>query len=425
MPAPRLGHRSQGLRKGPGPSRHLDRSLRSLSQLSPEDISPAHGLDSVTPRLVLLTDDLAKLQPPPLHFLGLGSHVLPDRRSLFLSQLRLCPRRHRSLRLQLIAERPKVLKLSKRSLEWQGRPSRGTPTPLGYGYLTRHLPRKATHTRLSGSASRQASPSARNEEETRLHAQIPRCSGLDSHNEQTPVLMVPLQMELRFHSRGYEQPPHRRACGTTNSGWLAGDRCTNSVATTSVSDGRTAATMAPGRTLPLEGPRSCPLVGDENQPLKPKSRRPRAQVALTVPSVEKPSSAATTSVPTTAATCPPTPHQRAAAAPKRTGRSSLPFSPRERERDRPRTRVPPSRRTTCCATPRCSWPQSPGRRTECCTLARQQQFAFPAWLEDASSAELEDVFLPQMPEEEAGRRPTRRQALICPALLPSKDDEDP
>jgi hypothetical protein len=71
-----LGHRSQGLRKGPGPSKHLDRTLRSLSQLSPEDISPAHGLDSVTPGLVPLADNLAKLQPPLLHLLGLGSHLL-------------------------------------------------------------------------------------------------------------------------------------------------------------------------------------------------------------------------------------------------------------------------------------------------------------------------------------------------------------
>jgi hypothetical protein len=61
--------------------------------------------------------------------------------------------------------------------------------------------------------------------------------------------------------------------------------------------------------------------------------------------------ATTTSAPTTAATCPPTPHQRTAAAPKRTGRSSPLSSPQERERDRPRTRVPPSRRTTCCLTP--------------------------------------------------------------------------
>jgi hypothetical protein len=91
--------------------------------------------------------------------------------------------------------------------------------PPGYGYLTRHLPRKATRARLSGLASRQASPSAQNEGETRYYTQIPRCSGLDSHNEQTPILRVPLQTGLRFHSRGYEQPPHQRACGTTNSRW--------------------------------------------------------------------------------------------------------------------------------------------------------------------------------------------------------------
>jgi hypothetical protein len=153
------------------------------------------------------------------------------------SQHRLCPRQHRCLWLQLIAERPKDLKLSERGLERQGRPSRGTPTPPGYRYLTRHLPRKATHTRLSGSANRQASPSARNEEETRLHAQIPKCSGLSSRKEQTPRLRVPLQTGLRFHSRRNEQPPHQRACGTTNSRWLAGDHCTSSATTTSVSGG--------------------------------------------------------------------------------------------------------------------------------------------------------------------------------------------
>jgi hypothetical protein len=92
-----------------------------------------------------------------------------------------------------------------------------------------------------------------------------------------------------------------------------------------------AAVMVPGRTLLLEGSRSRPHSRDENQTLKP----------------------------------------------KRTGRSSLPSSPREREWDRPRTRVPPSRRTTCCETPRCGWPPSPEQRTECCTLAGQQQFAFP------------------------------------------------
>jgi hypothetical protein len=91
-PAPSSGHHSQGLRKGPGPGRHLNRPLRSLNQLSPEDISPAHGLGSMTLGLVPLADDLAKLQPPLLHLLGQGGHVLPGRRSFSSSRLRLCPR---------------------------------------------------------------------------------------------------------------------------------------------------------------------------------------------------------------------------------------------------------------------------------------------------------------------------------------------
>jgi hypothetical protein len=44
---------------------------------------------------------------------------------------------------------------SERDLERRGRPSRGTPTPPGYGYLTHHLPRKVAHTRISDSAIEQ------------------------------------------------------------------------------------------------------------------------------------------------------------------------------------------------------------------------------------------------------------------------------
>jgi hypothetical protein len=135
--------------------------------------------------------------------------------------------------------------------------------------------------------------------------------------------------------------------------------------------------MTSGQTLLRQGPRSRSHSRGEDKLSKPKSRRPGAQMAPTISSAEKPSPAATTSAPTAASTCPPLPHQRASVAPKRTGRSSLPSSPRKREWDRPRTRVPPSRRTTCCETPQCDWPPSPGQRTECCTLAGQHQFAFP------------------------------------------------
>jgi hypothetical protein len=91
MSAPRLGHRRQGLLHEPGPSRRPDRPPRSLSQLSPEDTSPAHGLDSPTPGLVPPADDLARSQPLLRRLVGLRSPLLLGRRSFFSSQLRLCP----------------------------------------------------------------------------------------------------------------------------------------------------------------------------------------------------------------------------------------------------------------------------------------------------------------------------------------------
>jgi hypothetical protein len=85
--------------------------------------------------------------------------------------------------------------------------------------------------------------------------------------------------------------------------------------------------MASGQTLLLKGPHSRPLMGDENQPLKPKSWRSGARVALTVSLAE-----ATTVV----------------VGSLTSGGSHL------------RTARP-----------------SPGWRTDSCTLTRQQQFAFP------------------------------------------------
>jgi hypothetical protein len=162
---------------------------------------------------------------------------------------------------------------------------------------------------------------------------IPRCSGPDSCNEQTPALKVPLQTELRFHPRRYEQPPHQRACGTTNSGRFASDLCSSS------NGPRTDA--AAGR-LSFASP-----LGGREPDIKAKEPEVGPRVALTISSAEKLSLAATTSAPTVTSTCPPTPHQRAPAAPKRTGRSSLPSSPRKREWDRPRTRVPPCNTQNC------------------------------------------------------------------------------
>jgi hypothetical protein len=157
------------------------------------------------------------------------------------------------------------------------------------------------------------SPSARNEEETRLHAQIPRCSGLDSHNEQTPILRVPLQTELRFHSRGYELPPHQGACGTTNTRWLTSDHCTSSDndlrlgRQDSCSDDlrANAAAERPSFTSPHEG-REPTIKAKE-----PEARSAGGTDGLAGGSNHhcggKPPLATTTSAPTTAGTCPPTP----------------------------------------------------------------------------------------------------------------------
>jgi hypothetical protein len=129
------------------------------------------------------------------------------RRSFFSSHLCLCLCWHRCLRLRLIVERPRV------SLTKQEKPrvARSTEPRDSYasGIRIPHLSpsHEATHTWLSGSVSRHASPSARNEEKTWLHAKIHTCSGPDSHNEQTLALKVPLQTELRFCPRRYEQPP--------------------------------------------------------------------------------------------------------------------------------------------------------------------------------------------------------------------------
>jgi hypothetical protein len=133
--------------------------------------------------------------------------------------------------------------------------------PPGYGYLTRHLPRKVTRARLSGSATDRQVLMLKIR--GKKHYFIPKCSGLSSHKEQTNILgitmvsrlrhrqrprrflptcdrclvleavtsclkKVPLQTGLRLHSRRNELPPHQKACGITNSRRLAGDHCTSS-----------------------------------------------------------------------------------------------------------------------------------------------------------------------------------------------------
>jgi hypothetical protein len=97
---------------------------------------------------------------------------------------------------------------------------------------------------------------------------------------------IPLQTGLRFHSRRHEQPPHRKACGITNSGWLAGSRSSSS--NNDLRLGRLD-NCSNGFRANAAAERPSPTK-DENQPLKPKRWRSGVQAALAVSSVETTSS---------------------------------------------------------------------------------------------------------------------------------------
>jgi hypothetical protein len=68
---------------------------------------------------------------------------------------------------------------NKSACKRQGRPSRGTPTPPGYGYLTHHLPRKITLTWVSDPATdEQIRIRETGGKETQLYITTTKCSGL-------------------------------------------------------------------------------------------------------------------------------------------------------------------------------------------------------------------------------------------------------
>jgi hypothetical protein len=122
------------------------------------------------------------------------------------------------------------------------------------------------------------------------HGSVPKihtCSGPDSHNEQTPALKVPLQTELRFRLRGYEQPPTLE--GPRGDKALGGSPppAPAAATTTSAPSGRTAAAMTSGRMLLPQGPRPHPHSrGEDKQKAVELEVSPRA--APTISSAEKP-----------------------------------------------------------------------------------------------------------------------------------------
>jgi hypothetical protein len=142
----------------------------------------------------------------------------------FSSRLSLCPCSHRYLRLWLIEEQLRV-HLTKREKPRKARPtepSRGTPTPPGYVYLTRHLcTRQLTLDEVVQIADRRVLVL----EMRKKHGSAPKihtCSGPDSRNEQNTGIQGAITNGTPVPSPQVRATPHDRgACGATEGRRMA------------------------------------------------------------------------------------------------------------------------------------------------------------------------------------------------------------
>jgi hypothetical protein len=154
--APRPGHRRQGLIQESGSGRQLGQPPRSLSQLSPEDISPARGLGNSTPASVPPVDGPARLRPTKSSFRANSASVHADTAASGFGS----------------SKSSRGFPLTKQEKPRAARPTEPRDSYASGIRIPHSSPsHEATHTWLSGSVSRQASPSARNEGKTRLRAE--------------------------------------------------------------------------------------------------------------------------------------------------------------------------------------------------------------------------------------------------------------
>jgi hypothetical protein len=110
---------------------------------------------------------------------------------------------------------------------------------------------------------------------------------------QAPIAAMDIHRHSRCHyKRNFGSTPagmnNLHIGGPTGRQAPGGSPPTNAAATTtSAPSGQTATVMTSGQTLLRQGSHSRPLAEDENQILKPKSRRPGAQMAPTISSAEE------------------------------------------------------------------------------------------------------------------------------------------
>jgi hypothetical protein len=112
---------------------------------------------------------------------------------------------------------------NKSACKWQGRPSRGTPTPLGYRYLTRRLPRKITLTWVSYPATdEQVRIRKTGGKETQPYITMIKCSGLSGHKRHICIQNKLLRQNQASPGEGAapsaSSPPSARSAPASDDG---------------------------------------------------------------------------------------------------------------------------------------------------------------------------------------------------------------
>jgi hypothetical protein len=112
---------------------------------------------------------------------------------------------------------------NKGACKWQGRPSRGTPTLLGYGYLTRHLPRKMTLTWASYPATDERARKRKTEGKgAQPYITIIKCSGLGGRKRHICIQRKLLRQSQASPREGAapsaSSPPSARSAPASDDG---------------------------------------------------------------------------------------------------------------------------------------------------------------------------------------------------------------
>jgi hypothetical protein len=137
------------------------------------------------------------------------------------------PRKKTSIKKKL--SRPPAMSVTgpqetnKGAYRWQGRPSRGTPTPLGYGYLTRRLPRKMTLTWASYHATDERVRIRKTKgKETQSYITIIKCSGIGGRKRHICIQRKLLRQNQASPGEGAapsaSSPPSARSALASDDG---------------------------------------------------------------------------------------------------------------------------------------------------------------------------------------------------------------